>query len=45
MDEKLFDIPLADYTEFLQCKSEFEGMHHVSSFYITLVLKLSSTDM
>lgn len=31
MDEKLFDIPLADYTEFLQCKTEFEGMHHVSS--------------
>uniref|UniRef100_A0A336KTI1 CSON011058 protein n=1 Tax=Culicoides sonorensis TaxID=179676 RepID=A0A336KTI1_CULSO len=33
MDEKLFDIPLADYTEFLQCKSEFEGMHHIYDLY------------
>lgn len=38
MDEKLFDIPLADYTEFLLCKTEFEGMHHVSCFNFEVAL-------
>lgn len=29
--EKLFDIPLTDYNEFLQCKHEYEEMQVVST--------------
>lgn len=32
--EKLFDIPLADYTNFLKVKKDFEGMQIVSKLGI-----------
>lgn len=31
--EKLFDMPMTDYADFLRAKAEFEGMHIVK-FYI-----------
>lgn len=31
--EKLFDMPLADYTEFLRIKNDFEGMQVIYKLY------------
>lgn len=31
--EKLFDMPMAEYAEFAQCKLDFEGMKRVYALY------------
>lgn len=44
--EKLFDIPLADYTNFLKVKKDFEGMQTVSkSYQIRLFSAIYSFDL
>ncbi|XP_055373636.1 dynein axonemal heavy chain 10 [Condylostylus longicornis] len=31
--EKLFDLPLTDYTDYLKCRADFDGMSHIFRLY------------